>query len=82
MSEDSTNKAHDDYDLRDEYDLSQLPIMPEGRYASQRRLGSNLVVLAPDVAEAFPDDAAVNEALRLVLQIAKVPQVRELVTKP
>jgi hypothetical protein len=81
MNEDSTNKAHDDYDLRDEYDLSQLPIMPQGRYAPERRLGSNLVVLAPDVAAAFPDDASVNEALRLVLQIAKLPQPRELVTE-
>ncbi len=78
MNEDSTNKTRDDYDLRDEYDLSQLPIMPEGRYAPGRRLGTNLVVLAPDVAEAFLDDAAVNEALRLVIQIAKVPQPREL----
>ncbi|MBX3001164.1 MAG: hypothetical protein KF893_21755 [Caldilineaceae bacterium] len=81
MNEDSTNKAHDDYELRDEYDLSQLPVMPEGRYAPERRLGTNLVVLAPDVAEAFPNDAAVNEALRLVLQIAKVPQVRKLITE-
>jgi hypothetical protein len=30
-------------------------------------------VLAPDVAQAFPSDEAVNEALRLVLQIAQVP---------
>lgn len=74
MNKDSMNKAHDDYELRDEYDLSQLPVMPKGRYAPERRFGTNLVVLAPDVAAAFPDDAAVNEALRLVLQIAKVPQ--------
>ncbi len=81
MSEDSTNTAHDDYDLRDEYDLSQLPVMPKGRYAPERRLGTNLAVLEPDVAEAFPNDTAVNEALRLVLQIVKTPQIRELVTE-
>ena len=75
MNEDSTNRA------RDEYDLSQLPVMPEGRYAPKRRLGPNIVVLDPDVAEAFPDDATVNEALRLVLQIAKVPQPRELLAE-
>jgi hypothetical protein len=81
MNEDSTNKTQDDYDLHDEYDLSQLPVMPVGRYAPERRLGTNLVVLAPDLAEAFPDDATVNEALRLVLQMAKVPHVRELVAE-
>jgi len=30
------------------------------------------VLLDPDVAEAFPDDAAVNEALRLVIQLTEI----------
>lgn len=64
----------DDYELEDEYDLSQLAILPKGRYAPERRAGKNLVVLAPDVAQAFPDDETVNEALRLVLKISKLPQ--------
>lgn len=63
----------EDYDLDEEYDLSKLPIVPKGRYAPHRRAGKNLIVLAPDVAEAFPTDEAVNEALRLVLRIAEVP---------
>jgi hypothetical protein len=61
-------KKNDDYELQDEYDLSKLPIMPKGRYAPERRVGKNLIVLDPDVAEAFPNDEAVNQALRLVLQ--------------
>ncbi len=63
----------DDYELRDEYDLSQMTVVPKGRYAPERRVGKNVVLLAPDVVQAFPTDAAVNEALRLVLQIARVP---------
>jgi len=63
----------EDYDLREEYDLSKLTVVPKGRYAPHRRAGKNLIVLAPDVAEAFPTDEAVNEALRLVLRIAEVP---------
>jgi hypothetical protein len=63
----------DDYELRDEYDLTEMSVVPKGRYAPGRRAGKNLVVLAPDVAQAFPTDEAVNEALRLVLRIAKVP---------
>jgi hypothetical protein len=74
MSKDSTKKPNDDYELREEYDLSQLPIMPKGRYAPERRAGSNIVVLEPDLARAFPSDEAVNKALRLVLQAADIPE--------
>jgi hypothetical protein len=63
----------DDYELRDEYDLSTMTIVARGRYVPERRVGKNVVLLAPDVAQAFPTDEAVNEALRLVLQIANVP---------
>ncbi|HFD39940.1 MAG TPA: hypothetical protein ENJ31_08885 [Anaerolineae bacterium] len=64
----------EDYDLRDEYDLSTLPIVAKGRYAPGRRAGKNVVILAPDVAQVFPTDEAVNEALRLVMRIAEVPR--------
>ena len=63
----------DDYELRDEYDFSKMSIVAKGRYAPERRAGKNVVLLAPDVAQAFPSDEAVNEALRLVLRIAEVP---------
>jgi len=63
----------DDYELRDEYDFSRMSIVAKGRYTPERRAGKNVVLLAPDVAQAFPSDDAVNEALRLVLRIAEVP---------
>jgi hypothetical protein len=63
----------DDYELRDEYDLSTMTVVARGRYAPDRRAGKNVVLLAEDVAEAFPSDEAVNEALRLVLRISEVP---------
>lgn len=37
-------------------------------------MGKNVAVLEPDIAQAFPNDDAVNEALRLVLKAAKIPQ--------
>ncbi len=74
MSKDSMKKDYDDYELREEYDLSKLPIVPRGRYAPERRMGKNLVVLDPDVAQAFQNDEAVNAALRLILQITQIPQ--------
>ena len=63
----------DDYELRDEYDLSIMTVVPKGRYAPHRRAGKNVVLLAEDVVEAFPTDEAVNEALRLVMRISEVP---------
>jgi len=63
----------DDYELRDEYDLAKMTIVTRGRYTPERRIGKNVVLLAPDVAQAFPTDDAVNEALRLILQISRIP---------
>ncbi len=62
-----------DYELRGEYDLTKMAVAPKGRYAPERRMGKNVVVLAADVAQVFPTDDAVNEALRLVIQITRVP---------
>ena len=73
MSDDFMKKPNEDYELQEEYDLSQLPIIPRGRYALERRIGSNLVVLEPDLAEAFPSDEAVNKALQLILQAIQIP---------
>ena len=42
-----------------------------GRYAARFREGTNLVLLAPDVAEAFPDAESVNAALRLFVRVAR-----------
>ena len=61
-------------ELRSEYDLSTLLNGGvRGKYAAQYQEGTNLVLLAPDVAAAFPSAEAVNEALRLVLRIARIP---------
>ncbi len=73
MNEDFMKK-NDDYELQDEYDLSKLPIMPKGRYAPEHRRWRNLIILDPDVAQAFPNDEAVNKALRLVLEMTQIPQ--------
>jgi len=51
-----------------EYDFSKGV---RGKYAKQYAEGSNVVVLSPDVAAAFPDSEAVNEALRSLLTVAR-----------
>ena len=54
--------------MRSEYDFSKGV---RGKYAQRFREGTNVVVLAPEVAEMFPDSAAVNDALKALVQIAK-----------
>lgn len=64
-------------DLRPEYDLKKLlEGGVRGKYAARFEAGINLVRLDPDVADAFPDEQAVNEALRLVLQLTRIPAAR------
>jgi hypothetical protein len=65
-----TDKVGED-DLREEYDASLIRSGVRGKYANQYREGTNLVLLAPDVASAFPDAKAVNDALRLLMSVAK-----------
>jgi len=65
-------------DLRPEYDLGQLlKDGVRGKYADRYREGTNLVLLEPDVADAFPTGEAVNKALRLVIQLTKVQGTRK-----
>jgi hypothetical protein len=58
-------------DLRPEYDFASMKGGVRGKYAARVRAGTNLVLLEPDVAAAFPSADAVNEALRGVLNTAR-----------
>jgi hypothetical protein len=65
-------------ELRPEYDLRELlKGGVRGKYVERYRSGTNLVLLEPDIAKAFPSDQAVNEALRLVLKLTQITQVKE-----
>ena len=66
-------------ELCPEYDLRQLlKGRVRGKYAARYRAGTNLVLLAPDVAKASANDAgAINEALRLVIQMSKLPMSKK-----
>jgi hypothetical protein len=64
--------------LRGEYDLSKLKGGVRGKYYRRFSGGTNLVLLDADVADAFPDAKAVNDALRVLLKVAstRVPPLR------
>ncbi len=58
-------------DLRPEYDETVLRNGVRGKYYERYQKGTNLVLLDPDVAKAFPDAETVNNALRLLMKVAK-----------
>ena len=69
MKKEIENEMEDE--LRPEYDFSKMSGGVRGKYAERYQSGTNLVLLEPDVAEAFPTEESVNEALRLLMQVAQ-----------
>jgi len=58
-------------ELRSEYHREDLGPGVRGKYLESYRKGTNLVLLSPDVAKAFPTEEAVNDALRSLIDIAR-----------
>jgi hypothetical protein len=69
MNMESNRELEDD--LRPEYDFSKMQGGVRGKYVERYRAGTNVVLLDPDVAQAFPTSDSVNEALRLLMKIAQ-----------
>lgn len=72
MRKASSQRATDE--MRPEYDFSSMNGAVRGKYYRRFRAGVNLRLLEPEVAQAFPSDQAVNDALRTVLRAAKPPR--------
>ena len=51
-------------DMLPEYDFAAMEGVVRGKYAGRVVAYPRVVRLADDLSEAFPDDEAVNEALR------------------
>jgi hypothetical protein len=64
-----TNRNATD-ELRSEYKRSDFGKLVRGKYAARVAADTNVVVLEPEVAEVFPNDEAVNAALRGLLDVA------------
>jgi hypothetical protein len=67
-------------ELRHEYRREHLGKAVRGMHFDAYQKGSNLVLLAPDVAKAFPTSDAVNEGLRGLLLRAE--ETKSLATQP
>lgn len=70
-----SNSSEPKEEMRAEYDFSGGV---RGKYYQQYTEGTNVALLEPDVAEVFRDSESVNQALRVLIEIAKsqVPQTR------
>ena len=56
--------------MRPEYNLRELLKGAErGKFYRQYKAGTNVVPLEPDVWKEFPTSKAVNEALRLLIEL-------------
>ena len=55
-------------EMLDEYDFSRGV---RGKHAEQYKAGSNVVMLAPEVAKVFPTSESVNDALRAFVKIVR-----------
>jgi len=65
------DKGVDKDELRPEYKRSDFPGgLVRGKYAMRMKESSNVIVLRPEVAEAFPNEEAVNNALLSLIAIA------------
>ena len=66
------DRAPDKDELRAEYKRSDFPEgLVRGKYAKRMRESSNVVVLRPEVAQAFPNEDAVNTALLSLIELAQ-----------
>jgi len=65
-----TNQTFTD-ELRPEYDFPSMKGGVRGKYAKRARERTNIVLIEPDVTDAFPTERAVNEALKGVLNTAR-----------
>ena len=61
-------------EMRAEYDFSGGV---RGKYVNRYRRGTNVVLLDPELAEAFPDSKSVNDALRALVAIAARAESRK-----
>ena len=72
------NQKPDVDEMRAEYEFSGGE---RGKHHAAYRDGTNVILLDPEVARAFPDSKSVNRALRLLIDLAG-EEVRRNTTKP
>ena len=63
-------------ELRPEYQPSDFRKLERGKYYDRIKKNSNVVILDQEVATVFPNSAAVNRALHLLMEVGSASQVK------
>jgi hypothetical protein len=74
-------KSNPNNGIRPEYDFAAMKAGVKAKYVKRYREGTNIVLLEPDIAEAFPNDKAVNQALRGILNTTRDTREGKLANK-
>lgn len=64
-------KVEPEVEMRPSYVREDFGKLERGKYAARMAASSNVVVLEPELAKAFPNEASVDEALRGLLELAE-----------
>jgi len=67
--------------MRPEYDFASMKGGVRGKYAKRYRAGTNLILIEPELAKAFPTEAAVNDALRALLRLTESVRLPQQATR-
>ncbi len=67
----ATTPPRDDDELRTEYSIAELKGGVRGKYYARYKASRRMVHLDPDVAAVFSTDESVNDALRLLIDVAR-----------
>ena len=70
------SKTTESDEMKPEYDFSDGV---RGKHYRAYQQGTNVVLLEPDIAEVFRDSAAVNHALRMLIDLAGNELKRNLI---
>lgn len=64
-------KSTSDDELRPEYQRSDFRKLERGKYFDRVEASSNVVIVDDEMTSVFPNSAAVNRALRTLVEVAK-----------
>ena len=64
-------KANKPDEMKAEYKREDLGAGVRGKYYESYQAAHNIVLLQPEVAEAFPTEEAVNNALKSLIKVAQ-----------
>ena len=64
-------------EMRDDYSFLDWSKAERGKYAKRYAEGTNIVLIAPDVLDVFPDAESINRALRALADLIRASSTQK-----